>query len=261
MAFGGLGDRRVERGGGRERRRIQRRLDPDAEPPGCDPLAVAGDDPRAGALRQHPRPGRPARLAPEQLDRCAVTIDVAVDHERDQIPVLERAHQLAEAVLGRHGLDRQLGLGLAHRGSEPATELHSGDREQPMAPVGHHDRRQLPVADVRAAQDHAAAARDRALQVLAPHDLDRAQQVLARQVGEAEEFEQHAVVALHHAARHSHAVTAGRVRHGDGEVGERGVAAGGEAAEVDLGQRPGHPIAQPQRHPRHEGGQPSEHQS
>ncbi len=36
-------------------------------------------------------------------------VEVAVHHQRDQVVVLERAQQLAEAVLGRHGVDRQLG--------------------------------------------------------------------------------------------------------------------------------------------------------
>ena len=190
-----------------------------------------------------------------------MTVDVAVHHEGDQVVVLERAQQLAEAVLGRDGVDRELGLGLTHGGREPAAQLNAGDRVEGVAPVREHHGRQLPVAEVGGAQDDSPAARDGGFEVLAARDLNRAQQLAARQVREAEELEQHAVVAVHHMARDLHALAARRAWHGAGEVGERGVAAGGEKAQMGAGQHARQEVTQAQRHAGDQSSQPAEHQS
>src|SRR5262249_25624242 len=83
----------------------------------------------------------------------------------------------------------------------------------------------------------------------------------AAHVREAEELEHHAVVAAHHAARDAQARAPIRARQHHREVGERRVAAGGEEAEVSLGQRVGEEVPQTQRHARHQRGEPPKYES
>mgnify|MGYP003693731827 CR=1 FL=1 len=100
----------------REARRIQRRLDHDAEATMADALAESADHPCAGALGQHTGPSRETRLATEQLDARSMAVHVAVDHQRHELTALQRSEQLAEPVFEGDRVDRELGLGLAHRG-------------------------------------------------------------------------------------------------------------------------------------------------
>jgi len=103
--------------------------------------------------------------------------------------------------------------------------------------------------------------RPRSVEVVGREHLERAQQLAAGQVREPEELEQHVVVAGHHATHDAQALAPRRARQGGREVGERGVAARGEEAEVDLGEQARQQVTEPERHAGNQRGEPAEHQS
>jgi hypothetical protein len=114
----------VERRGVGISGRIDGGFDHDAEATGRHPLAVAADHQGAGPLREHSGARRETGLTPEPLDGRAVTVDVSVHHESDELVALEGSQELAEAVLGRNRVDGELALGLAHRRRQPAIQLN-----------------------------------------------------------------------------------------------------------------------------------------
>jgi hypothetical protein len=127
--------------------------------------------------------------------------------------------------------------------------------------VGDNDGGELPVADVRAADDDALAALEGLLEVLSALDRHGAQQVLAVEVRQPEELEQHLVVMSHHTARDLSPLAARGARQDHGQIGERGVAPGGEGAEVKLGQPARERVSQTKRQARHDGGEPAVNES
>ena len=187
-------------------------------------------------------------------------VQVAVHHQSHQLVAFQGAQQLAQPVLERDGVNRELALRVAHRRRQPAIELHPRHRVQGVAPVGQHHRGELPVADVGRSEDHATPARDGVLEMLASPHLDRPQQLVPPQVRKPEELEQHAVVVAHHAAHPLQPLAARSSGERGREVGERGVTAFREEAKMKLGKEGSEGITETERKPRHEPGQPAENE-
>ncbi len=115
----------------------------DSEATAGQALAVAADDRRAGPRRQHARARRPAHVAAEEWKCHALTEDVAVHHQRQQVVLRQRAPQFAIAVFRPDRVHGQFAFRVAHGAARANVRVA---RPRPRAPCDPGARARPPPA-------------------------------------------------------------------------------------------------------------------